>query len=190
MTNATHPTPGYLVECIGLSDAPVFFADANLLSARRAAMSYLETLLTGLWQQNDNATDIQIRLIEADPAAPTETAHHLALIYQRKNIELLTPAVESQAGIMKAWDELHQEFMYYLSHQQHMGMGFFYISIYDDAKADPRYTASILTDALSYAITQDRNLNPNPGDPHFSGQCTVPVFHSMRHLTQSSPAAH
>jgi hypothetical protein len=180
----TPRTSGYLIESDSPAIAAAFFTDARLITARRAAMNHLETLLTALWQQEDFTVNIQIHLVEADPENPQPTAQRVALIYQRRAIDCGPWSPQQFAVCQQELDSLNEEFNYYLAHLQALGQGYYHIDTFLEVGNDqpvPVHQLIVLADAFSYAFVLVAGLGANT--PQADNYFTTNAFYSMRLLT-------
>lgn len=143
------------------------FTRNNLLTARKAAMSYVEELLMQLWRRGDYTTIIEVRLLCSAEQPITANSPVIALVYQLDLARLQDRSYdEARAVYYAALGQLHEEFMHFQSQGHSMGFGYFQSEV---EESDTRELYCHLYDACSYVnqltgmyenYRQDQNLSP------------------------------
>ena len=159
--HTTGSQPAYLVyfEKPGQELQQRRFVDANLLTARRAAMTYAESLhgTIGYW---DITTQLAVYLIEqTGPDQPYSIIARALLRKKHKGPQIagidtipFDRIADEQQTTIDNLTELYQEARYYKANGHGLGIGTFTLSIQTRQAGDiASASGELLADALSYA---------------------------------------
>ncbi|GAB4038647.1 hypothetical protein [Spirosoma jeollabukense] len=159
-------TPAYLV-CHNHSTAPItrtFFTHENLLTARKAAFTFVESLFAARLEEYLHHDKTEVYLVEiTEPNDPTPTI--IARLLYKPGHEISVEQ-ERRASKEKLLD-LQREFTYYQTHTHAIGFGAFGFSVSLDHEPTPISHITILYEAMASAMVA-LALYGSPQDTSFS----------------------
>lgn len=147
----TAKTPTYLVYHSNPIAGPTrkFFTHENLLTARRAAMTYAESLFNTRLKEYLEQDEVEVWLVEIttpDDLAPAIIAHLM-----QKTAEDMNAAQYRRASNHKLL-ELQREFEYYQTNHHAIGFGAFGLTVTLDHQSSPVNHITILYEAAASAL--------------------------------------
>lgn len=145
-------TPAYLVyHSNPASDATrTFFTNENLLTARKAAFTFVESLFANRLEDFLGHDELEVYLVET--AQPDDSAPCVIAQVMRK-IEGDPDSDEYRNAHQRKLLELHREFSYYQIHHHSIGFGAFDILVCRQHQPDQPQRLIVLSEAVSSVMS-------------------------------------
>lgn len=153
-------TPAYLV-CHTRKDQPTtrhFFTDDSLLTARKAALTFVELLFTNRvddYVDNEETEMLLVEITTPDDPAPVVIAqilHHLKPLPSA--VANLDPHYRSHR-----FRELQNEYYYYYTHRLPTGFGAFSLIAYLKDQPNEPHTFVVLSEAMRPMLSEINQLD-------------------------------